>query len=100
VDDDHLDRIGDLDLVGGSYALGPGRQIAVHWMKGRSRRYSARRTGPIPKSVLSIAFNDHCDVIVATSTVASVEPAAQEAVVLQFLNSDLVLRWAEQTLGL
>jgi hypothetical protein len=49
--------------------------------------------------VLSLAFNDRCDVIVAT-VVAGDDPIAQEAAVLEFLNGDLVLNWAKVVLGL
>jgi hypothetical protein len=99
-DDEELDRVGDVDLVGSEpTATGPGGPIAVHWMKGRSRSYTAGGRGPSTKSVLSIAVNDRCDVIVATIAVGGDAPAAPEAV-LEFLNSDLVLRWAQTTLGL
>src|SRR5262245_25222636 len=97
-DDEELDRVSDVELVGhdGS-ALGPGRPITVHWMKGRSRGY---RVGALSaKSVLSLAFNDRCDVIVAT-VVAGDDPVAQEQSVLEFLNGDLVLNWAKVVLGL
>jgi hypothetical protein len=96
-DDEELDRVSDIDLVGSDRsALAPGRPITVHWMKGRSRSYKVAGS---TKPALSLAFNDKCDVIVAT-VVAGNEPAAQEAAVLAFLNSDLVLHWAEQVLGL
>src|ERR1700716_473689 len=37
-DDEELERVGDVDLVDSrSSALGSGRPITVHWMKGRSR---------------------------------------------------------------
>src|SRR5437879_3845856 len=102
-DDEELDRVNDVDLVGGeSSALGPGRPITVHWMKGRSRGYrvGAPSAGAPPaKSVLSLAFNDKCDVIVAT-VVAGAAPVSQEQAVLEFLNGDLVRRWAEAVLGL
>ena len=92
-DDEELDRVSDIDLVGSERsALGPGRPITVHWMKGRSRGYTVG--APSAKSVLSLAFNDRCDVIVAT-VVAGNEPVAQEQAVLEFLNGDLVLHWAE-----
>jgi hypothetical protein len=97
-DDEELARVGDVDLVGNeSSALGPGRPITVHGMKGRSRGYAvgARST----KSVLSLAFNNRCDVIVGT-VVGGDELVAQEKAVLEFLNGDLVLHWAEQVLGL
>ena len=97
-DDEELDRVNDVDLVGSERsALGPGRPITVHWMKGRSRGYTVG--APSAKSVLSLAFNNRCDVIVAT-VVAGNEPVAQEQAVLEFLNGDLVRRWAEAVLGL
>ena len=97
-DDEELDRVSDVDLVGSERsALGPGRPITVHGMKGRSRGYTVG--APSTKSLLSLAFNNRCDVIVAT-VVAGDEPVAQEQAVLEFLNGDLMLRWAEVVLGL
>jgi hypothetical protein len=100
-DDEELERVGDVDLVGSqSSALGPGRWITVHWMTGRSRSYAVGGSVPSAKSALSLAFNDRCDAIVATAVIASDQPSAQEPAVLELLNGDLVLRWAESTLGL
>jgi hypothetical protein len=97
-DDEELDRVSDVDLVGSERsALGPGRPITVHAMKGRSRGYTVG--APSAKPLLSLAFNNRCDVIVAT-VVAGDEPVAQEQAVLEFLNGDLMLRWAEVVLGL
>ena len=97
-DDEELDRISDFDLLGNQLtAQGPGRPIAVAWMKGRSRPFSiggAQRAG---RSALSIGFNDRCDAIIATVVVGHGQPAAIEAAVLDFLNSRTVLRWAEVT---
>jgi hypothetical protein len=96
-DDEELDRVSDIDLVSDEKsALAPGQPITVHWMKGRSRSYKVSSSA---KPVLSLAFNDKCDVIVAT-VVAGNEPAAKEQAVLDFLNGDLVLHWAQQVLGL
>jgi hypothetical protein len=97
-DDQELDRVSDVDLVGSEgSALGLGRPITVHGMKGRSRGYAVAASSA--KSVLSLAFNNRCDVVVAT-VVAGDDPVAQEQAVLQFLNGDLVGRWAEAVLGL
>jgi hypothetical protein len=97
-DDEELDRVSDVDLVGSERsALGPGRPITVQFMKGRSRGYKVG--APSAKAVLSLAFNNRCDVIVAT-VVAGNEPTAQEQAVLEFLNGDLMLHWAEAVLGL
>ncbi|HEX2114105.1 MAG TPA: hypothetical protein VHM01_06840, partial [Alphaproteobacteria bacterium] len=39
-DDEDLDRMGDLYLIGDVSPLGAGRPISVAWMKGRSRAYA------------------------------------------------------------
>src|SRR5437899_12640948 len=97
-DDEELDRVSDVDLVGSERsALGAGRPITVHWMKGRSRGYTVGARAAT--SVLSLAFNSRCDVIVAT-VVAADEPGAHEQAVLEFLNGDLVQHRAEVVLGL
>jgi hypothetical protein len=56
IDDEEVDRVGDVDLVGGERAeLGPGRSIDVRWMKGRSRGYAVGGRGAAAKSALSVA---------------------------------------------
>ena len=100
-DDEELDRISDYDLlVNELAALGPGRPIAVAWMKGRSRAFTVGGPQPIGKSALSVGFNDRCDAIVATAVLAQEQPGAIEPAVLEFLNSKTVVHWAEITLGL
>jgi hypothetical protein len=101
IDDDEVDRVGDLDLVGGSRtAVGPGWAVAVHGMSGRSRGYAIDGGGAPARSALTIALHDRCDMIVATAAVGRGEPAVHEDAVLAFLNGDLVLRWAQAELGL
>lgn len=98
-DDEELDRISDFDLLGNSVApLASGRPIAVAWMKGRSRPFAIGASQSY-KSALSVGFNDRCDAIVATAALATDKPAVAEPIVLEFLNSNTVLRWAEVTLG-
>jgi hypothetical protein len=102
-DDEELDRVSDLDLVGSERAaLAAGRPIMVHWMKGRSRGYKVG--GPAGTSVLSLALNNRCDVIVATVVAGDApvaqERAVQEQAVLDFLNGEMVRHWAETVLGL
>ena len=100
-DDEELDRISDYDLLGNKLAaLGPGRPIAVAWMKGRSRAFTVGGPQPLGKSALSVGFNDRCDAIVATAVLGNNRPGAVAPAVLAFLNSRTVLRWAEVTLGL
>jgi hypothetical protein len=98
-DDAELDRVGDLELLSDKFkGLSDGQPIKVGWMNGRSRPYQVAIPYASPRSVLAIAFNDKCDVVVAT-VIADHIPAAERAA-LGFLNGDLVLRWAERELGL
>jgi len=100
-DDEELDRISDFDLFGNALTpQGPGRPIAVAWMKGRSRPFIMGGASQTGKSALSVGFNDRCDAIVATAVLANDKPATAEPTVLEFLSSRTVLRWAEVTLGL
>jgi hypothetical protein len=100
-DDNELDRLSDFNLMGGKPAvLGAGHEIKIAWMKGRSRAYAVSEPYHAPGSVLAIAFNDKCDAIVATATVAHDAPKALEPSIIDFLNSETVVHWAEVTLGL
>jgi hypothetical protein len=100
-DDEELERVADLDLFGsGREATAPGRLIAVASMRGRARPYTLTGAHPSIKSALAIAFNERCDVIVATVLLGREQPATIEPAVLELLNGDVVMRWAEVTLGL
>lgn len=93
-DDDELERVGDNALTGAdTVALGAGRPIEVAWMKGRSRSY--RVTDPAQGLILSIGFNDQCDVIVALATLGAGDREMLEPAVLDFLNGERVLRWVK-----
>src|SRR5271165_2269175 len=66
-DDAELDRVADLELLGATFTgLGEGRPIAVGWMQGRSRPYDVSTRYAAPRTALAVAFNDKCDVVVAT----------------------------------
>lgn len=100
-DDDELTRLSDFSLMGDKLSvLGPGHPIAVAWMKGRSRSYTVAGTFRAGQSALAVAFNDHCDAIVATVVAAHDRPTIIEPSVIEFLNSKTILSWAEVTLGL
>jgi hypothetical protein len=100
-EDADLDRMSDFDLVGGEASLlGAGRPIAVGSMKGRSRAYALTARNPPGKSALSVAFNDRCDMIVATVVLPHDRPATIEPGVMEFLNSSNVLHWAEVAIGI
>src|ERR1700684_2077377 len=100
-DDSELDRLSDFNLMDGKPSgLGPGHEINIARMEGRSRAYAVTEPYRAPSSVLAIAFNDRCDAIVATATVAHDGPKAIEPSVIEFLNSEVIVHWAEVTLGL
>jgi hypothetical protein len=98
-DDTELDRVGDVELIGPQFAgVGDGKPVTVGWMKGRSRAFTVSGPYQPTSTALAIAFNDQCDVVVATVTAAGALSTAQRSS-LQFLNTDLVLRWARAELG-
>ena len=100
-DDAELDRVGDLELLSDKFeGMSDGREINVGWMKGRSRPYQVAIRYGSPRTALAIAFNDKCDVVVATVVAERSRIPAAERAALAFLNGDLVLRWAEKELGL
>jgi hypothetical protein len=99
-DDEDLDRMGDLVLVGEVSPLGAGRPISIAWMKGRSRAYALNARNSSGKTVISVVFNERCDMIAATAVLGHDRPEATEPSVIEFLNGNRVMRWAEITLGL
>ena len=99
-DDDDLDRMGDLYLVGEVSPLGSGRPIDIASMKGRSRNYKINTRGSPGKTAISIAYNERCDMIAATAVLGHDRPELTEPSLIEFLNSRTVMSWAEVTLGL
>jgi hypothetical protein len=99
-DDDDVDRMGDTVLLGEVSPLGSGRPISVAWMKGRSRAYKLNSRDPSGKAVLSVVYNERCDMIAATAVLGHDRPETIERSVIEFLNSSTAMRWAEITLGL
>jgi hypothetical protein len=100
-DDTELDRVGDLELLSDKFeGLSDGQPVSVGWMNGRSRPYRVAIPYTSPRTALAIAFNDKCDVVVATVVADQSRIPAAERAALDFLNGDLVLRWAETELGL
>jgi hypothetical protein len=99
-DDADLDRMSDFYLVGEVSPLGAGQPITIAWMKGRSRAYTLTARNRPSKSVISVAFSDRCDMIVATVVLPHDRPATIEPGVMEFLNSGNVLHWAEVAIGI
>jgi hypothetical protein len=99
-DDDDVDRMGDLVLVGDASPLGTSHPIRIATMEGRSRPYTLNARNPHGKTAISVVFRERCDMIAATAVLGHDRPAAIEPSVIEFLNGGTVMRWAEITLGL
>jgi hypothetical protein len=98
-DDAELERIADTELLSREVrALGPGAPVKVGWMQGRIRPY--RTSGGMGKDLLSVAFNDECDVVVAVAMLDNGDPAVIGPAVTAFLDSTPMVLWAKKELGL
>jgi len=98
-DDTELERVGDTDLVSRDVRpLGPGRSVKVGWMDGLVRAY--RVSGETAGDLLSVAFNDECDVVVAVAELGDGDPAVAGPAVMAFLESRPMVLWAKKELGL
>src|SRR6516164_8758984 len=68
-DDDEIERVGDLELIGPDYrALASGHPVTAGLMIGRARLYAVERPLQSALPVLTIALANKCDAIVATVT--------------------------------
>ena len=77
-----------------------GRQAAV---RSRSPGWTgaAAPTGRSPgPNLLSVAFNDECDAVVAVARLDNGDPAVIEPAVLELLNTRPVVLWTKKELGL
>jgi hypothetical protein len=99
-DDTELERVADTELISPEIRpLGSGRPVKIGWMQGLSRAYRASgdKTG---ERLLSVAFNDECDVVVAVAKLGNGNPTVAEPAVMAFLNSRPMVLWAKKELGL
>jgi hypothetical protein len=99
-DEAELERVADTDLVSPTVRpLGPATPVKVGWMRGLSRSYQVSGDRP-DERLLSVAFNNECDVVVALASLDNADPAAAEPAVIAFLNTPPVVQWAKKELGL
>jgi hypothetical protein len=97
-DDKELERVADTEFVSPKVQpLGPSSPVKIGWMQGLSRTYLASDE---KANLLSVAFNDECDVVVAVASLGKADPNAVAPVVLSFLGSTPMVLWAKKELGL
>lgn len=100
-DDDEIDRVGDVDLIGAQYTpLAAGRPITAGTLVGRTRLFQVERAFQSRVSALAVALANKCDAVVATVVAEPDMQPAQERAALEFLNGDAVQRWAKANTGL
>jgi hypothetical protein len=99
-DDAELERVADTELVSPEIRpLDAGRPVKVGWMQGLSRAYRISEA-KAAEHLLSVAFNDECDVVVAVAKLGNGDPTMGEPAVIAFLNSRPMVLWAKKELGL
>ena len=95
-DDDEIERVGDLELIGPDYkALASGHPVTAGLMIGRARLYAVERPLQSALPVLTIALANKCDAIVATVTAEPQAQSVAEAHALDFLRSAAIQHWVE-----
>jgi len=99
-DDDEIDRVGDLELIGAEYKpLALGHAVTAGMMTGRARLFEVERPFQSPIPILAIALANKCDAIVATVTAKPDVQPVQEGVALDFLRTPAVQHWVETQTG-
>jgi hypothetical protein len=99
-DDAELERVADTDLVSPkTKPSGASRPVKIGWMHGLARPYWVS-DGEASEALLSVAYNDECDVVVAVAALGEADPAVIEPKVIAFLNTNPMVLWAKKELGL
>ena len=73
-DDDEIDRVSDLDLMGAEYRpVAPGHPVTAGIMTGRARSFVVERPFQSSMQILGIALANKCDAVIATVVAKSDE---------------------------
>ena len=100
-DEAELDRVSDLELFSPKFfGLTHGDDIQVGWMRGLSRIYQVDIPYARPRPMLAMAFNQECDVMVATVVAPLEQLPSAERHALAFLNGKPILQWARAQFGI
>ena len=99
-DDAELERVADTDLVSPkTRPIGPSQPVTIGWMKGLARPYGVS-DGETSETLLSVAYNSECDVVVAVATLGDGDSAVVTPKLVAFLSTEPMLHWARKELGL
>lgn len=98
-DDDEVDRVADLELIGARFApLAPGRVIRLADMSGRSRAYGLDMPGGARRAAVGIVVSHRCDLLVAVAQ-GKAEAVELERAALSFLATAEMAHWMRAALG-
>jgi hypothetical protein len=99
-DDDEIERVADLDLIGLDYKpLASGHPVGAGIMTGRARLFAVLRPMQSALPVLTIALSNKCNAIVATVVAETDGQSPVEAQAVDFLRSAAVQDWVEAQQG-
>jgi hypothetical protein len=100
-DEAELDRVADLELFSPKFVgLTNGDDIRVGWMRGLSRIYQVDIPYDRIRPIMAMAFNQNCDVMVATIVAPLEHYPSAERHVLAFLNGEPILKWTRTQFGI
>jgi|SRR5690242_13096844 hypothetical protein len=95
-DDDEIERVGDLELIGADYKpLAAGHPVRAGIMSGRARLFAVTRPLHPALPIFTIALAHTCDAIVATLAAEGAANPVAEAQALDFLRSAAIQHWVE-----
>jgi len=100
-DEAELDRVADLELFSPKFVgLTHGDDIRVGSMRGLSRIYQVDIPYDRVRPIMAMAFNQDCDVMVATVVAPLEHYPSAERHVLAFLNGEPMLKWVRAQFGI
>ena len=100
-DEAELDRVADIELFSPKFVgLTHGDDIRVGPMRGLSRIYQVDIPYDKLRPILAMAFNNDCDVMVATVVAPLDQLPSAERHVLAFLNGESILKWTRAQFGI
>lgn len=96
-DDDEVDRVADIDLIGPRFAaVAPGEEVELGEMRGRARRYDlAMPDGS--RTAIGVAVSRRCDLFIA-AVQGRGEASAMQRAALAFLKSQEMRTWVTAAL--
>jgi hypothetical protein len=99
-DDDEVDRVTDLDLIGEQFAsVQTGQEVHFAGMPGRARLYSIQRPNGPARPAVGFAVSRGCDVVVGViQGKLAASPEIQRAA-SELLSSDPLTAWLDSILG-